>query len=148
VPKRILALLALVAVLATALAATASGATSGANRRVYVERDIVNQQLAYRPHAIGLAADGTFAMLGIRWQTYGGATATAVSSAYVRGCTPDCAQGRVFRPRATLRLDKVIDCHGVPIYSRLRYVLHGSLPSDFRRRGSELLRPLGEEDGC
>jgi hypothetical protein len=144
VPKRLLTLVALIAVLGTALATTASGAT----HKVYVERDIVNQQLAYRPHAIGLAADGTFAMLGIHWQAYGGATATATASAYVRGCTPDCARGQVFRPRATLRLDKVIDCHGVSIYSRLRYVLHGSLPSDFRRRGAELLRPLGEEAGC
>jgi hypothetical protein len=141
---RLLTSAVLVVVLGAACAATASGAS----HKVYVERDIVNQQLAYRPHAIGLSGDGTFAMTGIRWQSYGGPTAKATARAYLRGCTPDCAQGRVFRPRATLRLSNVIGCRGVAIYSQLRYVLHGALPAGDRRRGSEPLRPLGEEDGC
>jgi hypothetical protein len=36
----------------------------------------------------------------------------------------------------------------VRIYSRLRFVLHGSLPSGDRRHGTVALRLLGEEDGC
>ena len=126
---------------------TGTATATGATHRVYVERDIVSQELTYRPHAIGLSADGTFAIVGIRYQSYGGAVAKARARAYVRGCSPDCAQGKVFRPPAAVRLSDEIACRGVTIYSRLRYVLQGPLPPGFRRRGSEPLRPLGEK-GC
>jgi hypothetical protein len=144
VSKRLLAAAALIAILGAGFAAIASGAS----HKVYVERDIDSQELAYRPHAIGLSGDGTFAMAGIKYRTYGGPVARATARAYVRGCTPNCAEGRLFRPRATLRLVDQIQCRGVTIYSRLRFVLHGSLPSGDRRHGTVLLRPLGEENGC
>jgi len=140
--------LAIVAVLVAAIGVAFVTVASGAPRKVYVERDIVSQQLAYRPHAIGLSADGTFAITGIRWQSYGGSAARAKARAYVRGCTPDCAQGRVYRPRATLSLSALVPCRGVTIYSQLRYVLYGPLPAGFHRSGTESLRPLGEENGC
>ncbi len=141
---RSLTITALVLALLAAALASAAGA---ANHKVYVERDIVGQELAYRPHAIGLSADGTFAMTAIVYQAYGGAVAKASARAYVRGCTPNCAEGKAYRPTATLRLSDQIQCRGVTIYSRLRYVLRGPLPTEFRRQGTELLRPLGE-DGC
>lgn len=78
---------------------TGTATATGATHRVYVERDIVSQELTYRPHAIGLSADGTFAIAGIRYQSYGGAVAKARARAYLRGCSPDCAQGKAFRPR-------------------------------------------------
>ena len=87
------------------------------------------------------------ARAGIKIQTYGGPAAKA-TRAYVRGYTPNCAEGKLFRPRATLRLVDQIPCRGVRIYSRLRFVLHGSLPSGERRHGTVALRLLGEEDGC
>jgi hypothetical protein len=117
------------------------------HEKVYVERDIVGQELAYRPHAIGLSADGTFAIIGIHYQSYGGPAATASAHAYVRGCTPNCAEGEEYRPAATLRLSAKIRCRGVRIYSRLRYSLRGPLPAGFLREGTEPLRPLGEK-GC
>jgi hypothetical protein len=139
--------LALAAVLLGILGAALTVAARGASHRIYVERDIVGQELAFRPHAIGLSADGTFAMSAIRYRSYGGAVARASARAYVRGCTPDCAQGKVYRPTASMRLGDQIQCRGVRIYSRLRYVLRGPLPSGFRRQGTELLRPLGAK-GC
>jgi hypothetical protein len=135
--------LALLAIAATC-AATAIGA---APKKVYVEGDIVNQELVYRPHAIGLSADGTFALTAIKYTSYGGPTATATGRAYLRGCTPDCAQGKVYRPAATLRLEKQVQCGGKTIYSKLRYSLSGPLPAGFRRQGTELLRPVGP-DAC
>jgi hypothetical protein len=126
----------------------ASGAApSAAPKKVYVEGDIVGQELVYRPHAIGLSADGTFALTGIKYASYGGAVATATGRAYVRGCTPDCALGKVFRPTAALRLESQVRCRGKTIYSELRYTLQGPLPAGFRRQGMELLRPVGPE-GC
>jgi hypothetical protein len=143
VPRRLA-----IATIALALLSCVAAAFAGAaTHKVYVERDIVGQELAYRPHAIGLSADGTFAIIGIHYESYGGPVATATARAYVRGCTPNCAEGKEYRPAATLRLSAKIRCRGVRIYSRLRYALWGPLPSGFRRQGTEPLRPLGEK-GC
>ncbi|MBS1862618.1 MAG: hypothetical protein JSS68_12995 [Actinobacteria bacterium] len=135
--------------LALVLAALAYGgaAIAAAPKKVYVEQDIVGQELAYRPHAIGLSADGTFALTGIKYESYGGAVATASARAYVRGCTPNCAEGKVYRPAASLRLEAQIQCRGKTIYSKLRYKLDGPLPAGFRRQAIEPLRPVGPK-GC
>ncbi|HEY2052515.1 MAG TPA: hypothetical protein VGH14_01115 [Solirubrobacterales bacterium] len=142
-PAIALTALALLAIAVTC-AATAIAATA---KKVYVEGDIVSQELVYRPHAIGLSADGTFALTGIKYSSYGGPTAIATGRAYVRGCTPNCAQGKVYRPSAALRLEKQVQCGGKTIYSKLHYSLAGPLPAGFRRQGTELLRPVGPE-GC
>lgn len=140
-PRRLI----IVALALVVLGCPATTIANAAPHKVYVERDIVGQELAYRPHAIGLSADGTFAIIGISYQSYGGPVATATGQAYVRGCTPNCAEGKEYRSPATLRLSGKIQCRGVTIYSRLRYALRGPLPSGFRRQGNEPLRPVGEK---
>jgi hypothetical protein len=140
--------LAIVAAAIALLGVSSTACANGASNKIYVERDIVNQELAVRPHMIGLAADGTLAMTGIRWLSYGGPVAKAKARAYVRGCTPDCAQGHVFRPRTTLRFTNVTRCRGVRIHARIHWVPRGSLPERRRRRGTESLRPTGGEHGC
>jgi hypothetical protein len=137
----------LVALALLAIAVTCATALAAAPKKVYVEGDIVNQELVLRPHAIGLSADGTFALTGIKYSSYGGPTATATGRAYVRGCTPDCARGKVYRPTASLRFESQARCDGKTIYSKLRYTLSGPLPGGFHRQGTELLRPVGPE-GC
>lgn len=140
--------IAFVALALLAVAVTgAAAAIAAAPTKVYVETDVVSQELAYRPHAIGLAADGTFAMTGIKYASYGGPAATATARAYVRGCTPNCARGKVYRPAATLRFESQAMCGAKKIYSKLRYKLEGALPADFRRQGVLDLRPAGPE-GC
>ncbi|MBS1888278.1 MAG: hypothetical protein JSU06_13930 [Actinobacteria bacterium] len=139
---------ALLALASLLVAVSAVGVASGAApKKVYVESDVVGQELVYRPHSIGLAADGTFALTGIKYSSYGGPTATATSRAYVRGCTPNCAEGKVYRPTARLRLESLAQCRGKTIYSKLHYTLQGSLPAGFRRQGTEELVPLGPK-GC
>jgi hypothetical protein len=144
VPRRPALVTVALALLAIAVTCAAT-AIAAAPTKVYVEGDIINQELVYRPHAIGLSADGTFALTGIKYTSYGGATATATGRAYVRGCTPDCARGKVYRPMATLRLEKQVLCGEKTIYSVLRYSLSGPLPAGFRRQGTEPLRPVGPE---
>jgi hypothetical protein len=140
--------IALVALALAALAAIgAATALAAAPPKVYVEGDVVSQELVYRPHAIELAADGTFAMTAIKYSSYGGPTAAATARAYVRGCTPNCAQGKVVRPPATLRFEARMQCAGKSIYSKLHYRLSGPLPGGFRRQGTLTLRPVGPE-GC
>ena len=108
---------------------------------------ISGQELAYRPHVIGLSADGTFTMTAIRYRSYGGEVATPTATADVRECTPNCVAGSFDRPRAALRFSRQIQCRGLTIYSRLHYVLSGPLPTGFPRQGTEPLLPVGEE-GC
>jgi hypothetical protein len=146
VPRRSHATLLALAALAIAVTCAAT-ALAAAPKKVYIVGDVVNQELVYRPHAIELAADGTFAMTGIKYATYGGPAATATARAYLRGCTPNCAQGKVYRPAATLRFESRVQCGGKTIYSKLRYKLEGGLPADFRRQGVLTLRPVGPE-GC
>lgn len=122
-----------------------AAAGAGAAARVLVPRSVVTPQLAYRPHSIVLSGDGTFSLSGIHWLSYGGATARARGRAYVRGCTPSCAEGEATRPRAGLRFTGIVRCRGARAYSRLRFVLHGRLPADVRPRGS--LRLIGA-GGC
>ncbi len=140
--------IALLALALTALAVTcAATALAAAPKKVYIEGDVVGQELVYRPHAIELAADGTFAMTGIKYTSYGGPVAGATARAYVRGCTPNCAEGKVVRPSATLRFKAQTQCGAKTIYSKLRYKLQGPLPGGFRRQATIALRPVGPE-GC
>ncbi len=109
------------------LACLALAATTYANRapKLFVIRSIVSSQVLFRPHTIGLSADGTFSLEHIRWQSYGGGVARATASAYTRGCTPNCAEGHVELLRAKLRFATPTLCQGRYIYSRLHYVLLG-----------------------
>lgn len=145
-PPHLRALLTALAL--TLLAGTCTAvALAAPPAKVYVEGDIVGQELVYRPHAIGLAADGTFALTGLKYTSYGDTVATATGRAYVRGCTPNCADGKVYRPAAKVRLETQIQCRGKTIYSKLHYSLQGALPAGFRRQGTVPIRPVGPE-GC
>jgi hypothetical protein len=81
----------------------------------------------------------------VHWQSYGGANAKATARAFVNDCVPYCAAGHVTHPRATLRLSKIVDCNGTPIYGHLDYAITGPLPTGFPRRGGYSMRPLGED---
>lgn len=118
------------------LSSVAYGHAMHSHHKVLVPRSVVNQELAYRPHSIAVAADGTFDFFEIHWITYGSSVARASARAYLRGCTPDCARGRVTRPKASLRFTNLISCHGAQVYSRVHFVLHGRVPEGRSHRGS------------
>ncbi len=136
------AILALVG-LASLLGATAALGALGGNR-VLVRADILSDGLTYRPHALQLSGDGTFYIYAIRWQAYGGDVASGPARAYVRGCTPYCAIGKVFHPKAEVRLSRVTECEGHRIYAHLRYAVRGRIPKGFRRHGDYSLLPTDE----
>ncbi len=142
--------MALAVVVGAALAGSASGAAAAEAeaakpQQVRVVRALGEDKLYYRPHFFLLSGDGTFGMNRVNWQSYGGATAKATARAFVNDCIPYCAAGHVSHPRATLRLSKLVDCDGTPIYARLEYAIAGSLPKGFPRRGGYSMRPLGED---
>ncbi len=126
-------------------ASAAAEAHPAQPQQVRVVRALGEDKLYYRPHFFLLSGDGTFGMNRVHWQSYGGARATATARAFVNDCVPYCAAGHVSHPRATLRLSKLVDCNGTPIYARLEYAIAGPLPKGFPRRGGYSMRPLGED---
>jgi len=141
---RLTLLVAALVMLVAALSGVA-GAAEGGGQKIYVEASINPEPPVVRPHAILLSGDGTFSLYAIKYQSYGGPVATATGRAYVRGCTPNCAQGKVNRPRATIRLSQVKTCEGKLLYTRLKYSLTGTIPNGFKRQGSVDLTPFNEK---
>jgi hypothetical protein len=117
---------------------------TGKPKRILVSNSLGSGDLVYRPHRFYLSADGTFGMLGVQWKHYGGAVATASASAYANDCVPFCAAGHFSRPKAKLRLTKVVRCGGDYLYARLLYALEGHVPSNIPRRGSFSILPRNE----
>jgi hypothetical protein len=134
-------IVALVGLVGGAAGASAGGSAGG---KVFVEPYLNQGPAQMRPHEILLSEDGTLSLYAIHYESYGGAVATATGRGYTRGCTPDCAQGKVQRPQATIRLSQVTRCEGKLIYARLQYSLKGPIPSGFKRRATFDLRPVDQ----
>ncbi|HTR76146.1 MAG TPA: hypothetical protein VMH33_12905 [Solirubrobacterales bacterium] len=130
--------------LVVVLLALAVPAAAIAAEKVYVESGIYPAPPKVRPHEFLLSGDGTLAIYGVRYQSYGGAVAEATGRGYVRGCTPDCAQGKVYRPQAKIRLSKITRCEGKQLYTKLEYTFQGTLPKGYLRHQVFDLRPIGE----
>jgi hypothetical protein len=148
-PRRA-AILALLVVSSLFLAGGALAAGPLGGGRILVKADVLSDGLTYRPHALQLSGDGTFYIYAIRWWDYGGDNASGPARAYVRGCAPYCAAGKVFHPKAEVRLSRVVECEGHRIYAHLRYAVRGRIPSGFRRHGDYSLLPTNEtgEPSC
>jgi hypothetical protein len=132
-------------VLAAVCLLSASASAAG-HHKVLVKRDVVSEEFGYRPHAIGLSGDGTFFLYALHWAHYGQRTATAKGRALTRGCEPNCAQGREFKPTVKIRLSQVNRCGKVFYFGLLHYSLQGHIPTGFRRQGTLSMAPAGEGD--
>jgi len=115
--------------------------------KLFVIRSVVSNQLVYRPHSIGLSGDGTFFMEHIQWHSYGSSVARATAIAYVKECTPDCANGHVDKPKAKLRFTTPVECEGRYIYARMHYVLRGLVPKGVPHSRWISIRPTNEVEG-
>jgi hypothetical protein len=134
----------LVASMALLVCVGVMAGSAAAAQRVFVKASIDSNELKVRPHAVLLSGDGTLALYGIHYETYGGVVAKASGRAYTRGCTPDCAEGKVRRPGATIRFSDLLKCEGKLVYGELEYRLHGPLLKGYERRERFDLRPLDE----
>lgn len=132
--------------LVVALGLLCAPASAAGHHRVLVKKDVVSEEFAYRPHAIALSGDGTFFTYGLHWLHYGQKSAVAKGRALARGCEPDCAQGREFKPKVRIRLSQVNRCGKVFYFGKLHYSLSGHIPTGFRRQGTISMAPLGEGD--
>jgi hypothetical protein len=132
------------AVVLVALVALALPGAALAAGPVFVKPSLNEVPPQVRPHKILLAEDGTLDLYAIHYESYGGPVAKASGRAYTRGCVPDCAQGKVERPRATIRFSKLTRCEGKMVYARLNYSLRGPIPNGFARHATYDLRPVDE----
>jgi hypothetical protein len=119
--------------------------TAAASPHVFVTRALGENTTFYRPRRFLLSADGTFGINGVDWRSYDGPTARATGRAYVNDCDPDCAGGHFSKPKAKLRLTKVVECGGRPLYSRLTYRLTGPVPHGFPRSGTFSMLPRASD---
>ena len=73
-------------------------------------------------------ADGNYALVGLRWRTWGSATATATGTARVNDCTPDCAGGHFHNYTITATTGALTKCGATPEYGQLTIAYLASRP--------------------
>jgi hypothetical protein len=93
-----------------------------------------NGHIAKRPNEIVLGKHGSFSFHDLEWQNFGARRAHATGRAVIR------KGKREWHPRASVRLSALIgDGPDRRIYSLVRYVLRGSVPRGFARRGFQFV---------
>ncbi len=77
-----------------------------------------------RPRALELTGDGTLAVEGVQWTSWGGTEATGTGNASYHGCTPNCAAAPVHTALVSVRLFGVRSCSGRRYYSGVALTLN------------------------
>lgn len=112
------------AVGSVALLAPAAGAhdASAATAKVYVAAKGCTGR-AYRPTKLILAcADANLYVTGLKYSSYGGATATATGTIHVNECKPNCAAGMFRVYPGTIELGDLVRCSdGRTYYGKAKY---------------------------
>lgn len=99
--------------------------------QIFTVQNTYTGHLSRHPSEIILAKNASFAFYGLQWKGYG------KPKAYAAGWAGIHRGQRRWRPRASVRLSSLVeDEPGKWVYSRLRYVLHGPVPSGFGHQGS------------
>jgi hypothetical protein len=99
----------------TSTSTTTSTTSTTATQTVYFQG--AAGAAAQKPGALELTADGTLAVEGVQWTSWGGAEATGTGNASYHGCNPNCAAAPVHTALVSIRLFGVRDCSGGRYYS-------------------------------
>jgi hypothetical protein len=139
-----------VAALAVLALGVPVGQGAAPTEKVFVQRvPGAEQTLYYRPHVFYLSADGALTLTGVKWRSYGGATATASAVAHTNDCDPYCLAGTYTTHPTKVRLTgrKYCRARGREIYTRLKIHILGNVPENFGNgRESLSMRPV-DADG-
>ena len=102
--------------------------------RVY-QNPAVAQGLKVKPATLTMAADGNYAITGLRWTGWGSATARATGINHIDNCVPSCAHGHIHKVRVSVRLFNRGFYHGHHVYlcyavkpAAAAYLRHFCLP--------------------
>lgn len=110
----------LVLLLLTAACLSVSVASAKQHGPVLAPTRIVRPNLVQRPAIIMLSGDGTWYVQGIKWDDWGGATATAIGTLMVNDCRPSCAQSsRRYRFAAHIRATATGTISGRHVYRQI-----------------------------
>jgi len=74
-----------------------------------------------RPKTVTLTCgDGNTALTGLRWSSFGGASALAAGTLATNTCTPNCASGKIVRYPVAVRADGTRTCKaGLRVYNKV-----------------------------
>lgn len=113
---------------------TSTKTTTTATRAVYFQGAVGGA--AQRPTSLQLTGDGTLAVDGVQWASWGGDEATGTGNASYHGCTPNCASAPVQTSLVTIRLFGVRSCSGRNYYSGATLTLNSGqlLDKSFMQR--------------
>jgi hypothetical protein len=105
----------------TSTAPTTSVTTSAPTTSAQTPSAVVFQGVvgpgAQRPRSLELTGDGTLAVTGVQWSSWGGPAATGSGNAEYHGCTPNCAAAPVHMAFVSIRLFGIRRCAGRQYYS-------------------------------
>ncbi len=86
-----------------------------------------------RPKMVTLTCgDGNTALTGLRWSSFGGASALATGTLETNTCSPNCASGKVVRYPVAVRANGTRTCKaGLRVYDKvtLRFARHAPASS-------------------
>jgi hypothetical protein len=104
--------------------ATAHASTTTASRQYVACTTPANEcaggrGMQTRPTQMGLSADGSLYVTGIKWHGWGTAKATGTGTAHADNCTPNCAQGTFTKHPATIVFTDPKPWHGKLAYAHV-----------------------------
>ncbi len=76
------------------------------------------------PSTLQLTGDGTLAVSGVQWTSWGGPTATGTGNASYHGCNPNCASAPVHTAVVSIHLADLRMCSGRQYYSSVTLTLN------------------------
>jgi hypothetical protein len=87
-----------------------------------------------RPKTVTLTCgDGNTLLTGLRWSSFGGASALATGTLQTDTCTPNCAGGKVVRYPVAVRTNGARTCKaGLRVYGKVTLRFAGHTPSSTR----------------
>jgi hypothetical protein len=88
-------------------------------------------QAGTRPKQVTLTCgDGNTALSGLRWSSFGGASAGAAGTFEMNTCTPNCAEGKVVRYPVSVKAYDPRSCKkGLKVYNKLTLKFTARKPS-------------------
>lgn len=105
--------------------------------KVAVVSEPESGRLVSRPARLQLEQPDQFYFYGIKWQSFGGDTASGKGTAFIRGCAEKhCNREARYRSPATLRLSRLTRRGDYKVYTRLHFTIHGPTPYGYRRSES------------
>jgi len=125
------------ALVAVALVGTLSlTGTAAAGKTFAID---VRQELNHKPRSVVPLQSGSVARVyNIRWDSWGGKTASGRGSAVHNNCKPNCADGKLTRYPVTVKYKRKRSCLGKRAYVKFVYIFNRS-----RKRGQKPAKPDG-----